>query len=99
MVEKYLQSIQVLETKLGDKENLYGQLQTEYNSLLENSRKDEQILIKKHNLLYAIGKENNKLRAEVARLMQEQGREGEGQESGEMGEEVEAMMLEQGEEL
>lgn len=99
MVEKYLQSIQVLETKLGDKENLYGQLQTEYNSLLENSRKDEQILIKKHNLLYAIGKENNKLRQEMARLMQEQGREGEGHESGEVGEEVEAMMLEQGEEL
>lgn len=39
-----------------DKDNLFGQLQTEYNSLLENSKKDEKMLIKKHNMLYAIGR-------------------------------------------
>ena len=68
MLEKYLQQIQLLETKISDKDNLYDQLQKEYNYLLENSKKDEKMLIKKHNMLYEIGRENNKLRKELERI-------------------------------
>lgn len=68
--------MQHLEARLTDKDNLFGQLQTEYNSLLENSKKDEKMLIKKHNMLYAIGRENNKLRQQLSRLSEEVGDSG-----------------------
>jgi hypothetical protein len=45
-----------------DKENTYSHLQSEYNTLLEKSKKDDKLLVKKQIMLYEIGRENNKLR-------------------------------------
>jgi hypothetical protein len=44
--------------------------------LLENSKKDEQILIKKNNLLYTIGRENARLRSELTKAGQSEGEKG-----------------------
>lgn len=68
MVQKYLEQIQHLEGKLMDRENTYSHLQSEYNTLLDKSKKDDKLLVKKQIMLYDIGRENNKLRQEIARL-------------------------------
>jgi hypothetical protein len=67
VLDKHLQHIQVLEMRIVDRDNLFKQLQLEYDSLLENSKKDEKILIKKNSLLYSIGRENAKLKKELAK--------------------------------
>ncbi len=51
-----------------DRENTYSHLQSEYNTLLDKSKKDDKLLVKKQIMLYDIGRENNKLRQEIARL-------------------------------
>jgi len=67
-LEKHLQQIQVLEGKVADKDNLFNQLQREYEMLLENSKKDEKILIKKNNLLYSICRENAQLKKDLTKI-------------------------------
>jgi len=53
---------------VADKDNLFNQLQREYEMLLENSKKDEKILIKKNNLLYSICRENAQLKKDLAKI-------------------------------
>ena len=69
VLDKYMKQVQFLQHKLVEKETLYNQTQIQYNNLLDSSKKDEKILIKKNNILHQLGKENYRLKKQMARMI------------------------------
>ena len=57
-----------MEGKLSEKERFCSQVQSEYAALLEKSKKDDNLLVKKQIMLYQIARENNQLKQAVSRL-------------------------------
>lgn len=53
---------------MADKDNLFGELQIEYNKLMDFSKKEETILLKKVSQLQQITRENQKLREELKKV-------------------------------
>jgi hypothetical protein len=68
VLEKYMAQVQALEQKLADRDSLFNELQMEYNKLMEFSKKEEFILLKKVQHLQLATRENQKLREEIRRL-------------------------------
>jgi hypothetical protein len=68
VLEKYMSQVQALEQRLADRDSLFAELQKEYNKLMDFSKKEEIILLKKVNQLQMISRENQKLREEIRRL-------------------------------
>ena len=68
VLEKYMAQVQSLEQRLADRDSLFNELQVEYSKLMDFSKKEEVILLKKVNQLQAATRENQKLREELNKL-------------------------------